>query len=104
MAREAAEREREETAAQVARQVEIDRAEREAELAALEAELKTLKAGALQKRAAAAGMGEDALEAALDSDDQAGRLIEFILANEKVRDSDWNLGGFVGYFARFGRI
>ena len=47
--------------------------------AALAAELKTLKAGALQKRAAAAGMGEDALEAALDSDDQAGRLIEFIL-------------------------
>ena len=29
-------------------------------------------------------MGEDALEAALDSDDQAGQLIEFILANEKV--------------------
>ena len=32
-------------------------------------------------------MGEDALEAALDSDDQAGRLIEFILANEKVPDA-----------------
>ena len=28
-------------------------------------------------------MGEDALEAALDSDDQAGQLIEFILANDR---------------------
>jgi 2-hydroxychromene-2-carboxylate isomerase len=44
-------------------------------LALLTAELKALKPSALQKRAAAEGVDEAALEAALDSDDPPGTLI-----------------------------
>ena len=50
---------------------------------ALRAELEQLKTGALTKRAKAAGLGEQAVEEALDSAEPKAALIELIVARSR---------------------
>jgi hypothetical protein len=58
------------------------------ELAALTAELQSMRPSARRKRAVAAGVTKDELEEAEDADDSAATIIAFIIAREPSKSSD----------------